>query len=215
MCRWDLDKLPVGKAGSPTCPLPLEFTTCTLPTARAGWRGRTSLWKRTSNGTVVGPTGIALDNGALCISPSRLDREPNMEQQHMAFADRSRSSALAGTALLATQHLESVLMPQLPDAMKNNLPRSPVRTAPFVEPVLQLLPKPASEQVTFTDTRDGSGEEQIHIVVLDVGGRVVAQIPMNAAMQTWDLHTVAPGTYLVQYWAGGQLQRGEQLIIQR
>ena len=79
-----------------------------------------------------------------------------------------------------------------------------------------LQPNPAQGSVTFVYNNPRMASAQGSIVVRDLVGRVIISLPMNnqQGQQTWGLQAVSPGTYLVQYLAGGQVLHTEKLLVQ-
>ena len=83
-------------------------------------------------------------------------------------------------------------------------------------PKFAAYPNPARHEVTLTYELAGSTDGQGRIVVRDLTGRPVAQLPMNGTegRQTWNVQAVAPGTYVVEYLAGTTLLHSERLVVE-
>ncbi|MEZ4807331.1 MAG: T9SS type A sorting domain-containing protein [Flavobacteriales bacterium] len=76
-----------------------------------------------------------------------------------------------------------------------------------------VYPNPATGTVTFTWQQAQKG----HITIRDLAGRTMATWPMNGiqGQQRWDVRGVAPGTYVVQVLAEGQVLHTERLVVQQ
>jgi len=128
-----------------------------------------------------------------------------LDLQRMAFNESPGSGALAWAALLALHHLDSVPMPQLPGLMKGLMPQRPRRNEVAEEPVLHVLPNPASDRIAYvTPLHDGL--EQAVLEIFDAQGRFVNAIPLNgrqglieSSVQGW-----RPGLYMVRLVLDGR-----------
>ena len=90
-------------------------------------------------------------------------------------------------------------------------------TVPRTLAAFGAYPNPARGWVVFTYDRPDAADPKGWIEIRDIAGRSVEDLPMNGlhGQQTWDTQHLAPGTYQVQYLAGGQVLHTEKLLVQQ
>lgn len=93
-------------------------------------------------------------------------------------------------------------------------PVTPER-AERAEPMLRLMPNPAAVAVSIVIEVPG-GLKKGHVRILDMRGREVALLPVNASPQqlVWDTRQQAAGVYQVELFGNGERLATERLVIQ-
>jgi hypothetical protein len=94
---------------------------------------------------------------------------------------------------------------------------NPVKPEPSesAAPLLRLMPNPAAVAVSIAIEVPG-GVHNGHVRILDMSGREVAMLPVNASPQqlVWDTRRQPAGAYQVELFGNGERLATERLIIQ-
>jgi len=136
--------------------------------------------------------------------------------QRMAFNESPGSGALAWSALLVLQHLDSVPMPQLPGMLKSLWMPRPTRSAGLEQPLISVLPNPASDRIGYVVPMHESMEQGV-LEVFDAQGRQVQIIALNGRRGLIESSVVGwrPGLYMVRLLLDGNTLGSAKFTVVR
>ena len=136
--------------------------------------------------------------------------------QRMAFNESPGSGALAWSALLVLQHLDSVPMPQLPGMLKSLWMPRPTRSTDLEQPLISVLPNPASDRIGYVLPMH-KGMEQGVLEVFDAQGRQVQIIALNGRRGLIESSVVGwrPGLYMVRLLLDGNTLGSAKFTVVR
>ena len=136
--------------------------------------------------------------------------------RRMAFDHSAGSSALAWSALITMNELDSVPMPELSGMMKSLLPQRFQQATAADTPVIGVTPNPALDRIAYTVPLH-DGIEQGVLEVFDAQGRQVTTIGLNgrrglieSTVLSWD-----PGLYLVRLVVDGHVIGSTKFTVLR